>query len=145
MKTRIDYYLIPETTEREKRTFACRLIEKAFSQHHHLYIHTASAAEANLFNDLLWTFRDISFLPHSMIGEKPAPIQIGFETPSLEQYDILINLNSSVPPFFSRFERIIEIVPDDPELQKQSRVHYRYYKDQDCTINTHDLRKTRKP
>ena len=44
--TRIDFYILPQTAERERALFACRLAEKAWLQDYRIYIHTGSAAAA---------------------------------------------------------------------------------------------------
>ena len=141
MKPRIDYYLIPEQTEKAKASFACRIIEKAFQQKNSIYAHTSSSTAAHDFDALLWTFKDISFIPHNLIGEGNSDIQIGSGENDIPTQDILINLSLYVPDFFTKFKRIIEIVPQAPEAQQQARKNYKFYQNQGHTINTHDLRK----
>jgi DNA polymerase III subunit chi len=141
--SKIDFYLIPETTKDGKFRFACRIAEKAYLQEHQIYIHTENEAATTLLDGLLWTFRDISFVPHNTAGEEiNAPIQIGFnDKPTTVHNDILLNLDINVPAFFPEFKRIIEIVPNDKELQNQARKRYKFYKDQGIEVQTHDLKK----
>ena len=143
MKTKIDYYLIPEAQERAKLYFACRIAEKAFMQKYKVYLHVSSQEQADLLNDLLWTFKDISFLPHNIVGAGDASIQIGFSEPPADDTDVLINLTETVPEFFAKFVRVIEIVGQNPTMQEKARANYRYYKDQGLSINTNDLRKSK--
>ena len=40
-----------------------------------------------------------------------------------------MNLAGDIPPFFSRYERVIEIVTQDPATTEAGRDHYRFYRD----------------
>lgn len=142
--TKVDFYLIPETTRESCNTFACRLVEKAYQQKHQVYIHTNSQEEAKAIDDLLWTFRDISFIPHSLHGEisEPMPsVRIGFESHPTAPYDILINLTKEIPDFFNHFHRAIEIVAQEDSLKTNGRKKFKIYKDKGCELTTHDLTK----
>ena len=139
-KTKIDFYLIADSAKQARLCFACRLIEKAYKQKHRIYIHTMDQPEANELDELLWTYRDDSFLPHNLYGEGPhtaPPIQIGYEIIPENHHDILINLNRNIPTFYQRFSRIIECVSTDPIIQSFSRDHYRFYREQGFNITTH--------
>ena len=77
---------------------------------------------------MLWTFSQGSFIPHIVAargtptdGDEPVVIGIAesesTEEPSGgtdEHWDLMINLASAVPPFFSRYARVAEIVDADP-------------------------------
>ncbi len=139
---KIDFYIIPESDAKTRLLFACRLIEKAYQNKHRIYIHTENQQEAHQLDELLWTYREDSFLPHNLYGEGPdpaPPIQIGYSVVPEKQRDILLNLNKQVPEFFTNFNRVLEIVSSDATLQAISREHYRYYKTQGHEINTHKL------
>ncbi len=141
MAPKIDFYIIAEDAK-ARLNFACRLIEKAFKHRHRIYIHTENQIEAHQLDELLWTYREESFLPHNLYGEGPdpaPPIQIGFDATPEKQRDILINLNREIPTFFAQFNRVLEIVANDPELQATLREHYKYYKAQGYEVNTHKL------
>jgi len=141
MAPKIDFYLIPDTTPEDTLTFACRVCEKAYQNGHNIHIHTQDAAQANSLNQKLWSFRDISFLPHELQGEnKGSPITLGHQSTLPDAPDILINLSLEIPEFITQFNRIIEIVPQNNELEQISRKHYKHYSTQNFTIDLHDLR-----
>lgn len=144
MAPKIDFYIIPEKTAQEALLFACRLIEKAYNNNNTCYIHVEDEAQAQKLNTMLWTFRDISFIPHDIAGSQHSdlPIQIGYGVnQSIQISDILLNLSNTVPNFYNNFNRVIEIVPDEPMWQNNARQNYRYYQQNGFTINNHDLRK----
>jgi DNA polymerase-3 subunit chi len=140
--TRIDFYLIPEANNAARLNVACRLIEKAYKLRHRVYIQVNNQIEAFQLDELLWTYRDDSFLPHNLYGEGPLPappIQIGFNGPPEKQRDILINLSQSIPEFYTQFTRVLELVTSDPVAQTTAREHYRTYRTQGHDITTHKL------
>ena len=77
--SRVDFYVLPENTNTYR--FACIMIGKAWSKGNQVYVHTTSMAEATQIDDLLWIFRDISFIPHAVMEEDrqvESPIVIGY-------------------------------------------------------------------
>ena len=62
---RVDFYILAQPDERERQLLACKLAEKAWRPDHSVYIHTRDPADAEHLYDLLWTFRDGSFVPHA--------------------------------------------------------------------------------
>lgn len=144
--TRIDFYILePEGAGKgnnARQLFACRLAEKAFSQGHRVYIHTGSAAEAEQIDDLLWTFKQNSFIPHGRIddeagADEDTPVHIGHGEDAGSHDDVLINLGTEVPLFFSRFQRVAELV--DPQGREPARQRYSFYRDRGYPLDTHNL------
>jgi DNA polymerase-3 subunit chi len=139
---KIDFYIMQESGQKARFDFICRLIEKAYKNRHRIYIHTENETDAHTLDELLWTYRDDSFLPHNLVGEGPEPsppIQIGFELKPQSQRDILINLSHVVPEFYNQFTRVIEVVSRDEAIQVISREHYRTYRSNGFDITTHNI------
>lgn len=135
--TQIDFYILGSLNRMQ---FACRLAEKVFGLGHRLFIHTESEQDARTLDDLLWTFRDRSFLPHCRAGtDAEAAIQIGDGTEPAGEFQVLMNLASQVPAFFSRFERVAEMVDQDAEVRALGRERFRFYKDRGYPLETHNL------
>jgi DNA polymerase-3 subunit chi len=137
---KIDFYLIPDKSEKERLLFACRFIEKAYKEHQRVYIHTENQTLAHQLDELLWTYREDSFLPHDIRNKEPlptSPIQIGFNAAPEKEWDILINLSTDVPEFYPQFTRVIELVSDDPLIQAAARERYKLYRMHGHTINTY--------
>lgn len=134
----VDFYVIKESSAIKSLQFACTLIEQAYQQQQRVYIHTASLADAERLDNLLWTFRDDSFIPHNIYlasDQQPPQVRIGFGE-TAPSSDVLINLTDKIPPFFQQFNRVIEIVFDDPVVQQLARERYKQYRDKQCEINT---------
>ncbi len=142
--TRVDFYISPNHAAQARQDLACRIADKAYQQRHRIYIHTSSLAEAQLIDSLLWTFRQGSFLPHGLYGcdeQDDCAIVIGHqaEAPS-DNKDVLINLATDVPLFFSQFERVAEMINEDETQKQHGRERYRFYRDRGYELNTHQLK-----
>ena len=137
--TKVDFYIL-NTGSSEK--MACRIAEKAYGLGNRIYIHTDTAQQAEHMNQLLWTFRDCSFVPHETYqsgNDSEAPIQIGFHESPETDCDVLINLAPEVPLFFSRFLRVAELIAPNPDAKTQGRERFRFYRDRGYPLDTHDV------
>ena len=141
--TRVDFYLLPDDSEASSGSVAatCKLCDKATSVGHRVYVHTPDAAVADNLDGALWSFRQGSFIPHeNHVGqsyEDPQPlVLIGSVEPPESHHNIMINLGLEVPAFFSRFERVLEIVEGDPALRAKSRERFKFYRDRGYELNT---------
>ena len=113
---RIDFYVLPEATRGTRLRFACRLTEKAYKLDTQTYAHVAGAAQARELDEMLWTFRAGSFVPHEVAADtQAAPVTIGHDNKAQIKGDLLINLADEIPPFFDQFNRIAEIIDSSDE------------------------------
>jgi DNA polymerase-3 subunit chi len=142
--TRVDFYLLGSGDPRSRRVTACRLIEKAFRQGHKVYLHTSSEEETRILDDLLWTFRQGSFVPHEPHPGASAetPVLIGHDAVPETMTDVLVNLSPEVPAGFDRFERLAELIDQDEAVKQAGRRRYKIYQAQGHEIQTHHLDRT---
>ncbi len=139
---KIDFYILPDSNNHSRLLFTCRLIEKAYKQRHRIYVHTENKTEAHTLDEMLWTYRDDSFLPHNLYGEGPdpaPPIQIGIHATPDKHRDILMNLSPQIPAFYPQFMRVLELIVNEASLQEAGRERYRVYRAAGFEINTHKL------
>ena len=139
--TRIDFYILPGRDPHTRRVTACKLIEKAYRQGHQVFLQTGSAEETRLFDDLLWTFRQGSFVPHELVGATPgeAPVMIGHDPPSDGPCDVLVNMSLALPEGFTAFERVAELVDQEEAVRLAGRQRYKHYQAAGHPIQTHHL------
>jgi DNA polymerase III subunit chi len=138
--TRVDFYVTPNSESLARERLACRIAEKAFRLGHRLHVHLADETSLDTFDGLLWTFRDVSFLPHARPGADDA-VRITLDTQAVPEPvpDLLINLSAEIPGFFSRFERVAEIVSGDPSVRETGREHFRFYRDRGYPLQHHEV------
>jgi len=142
--TRIDFYIVDSDQKVSRSLLACRLTEKAYSLKNQIYIYTADESQANEFDELLWTYRAGSFVPHQQLAAQDGqdcPVLIGHADAPEGLNQVLINLDKTVPLFFSRFERVVEIVSQDETQRQQARERFKFYRDRGYDLHTHNLKK----
>lgn len=118
------------------------LSESAVNKGRRLMVFTADTAAALKLENQLWAHPPIGFLPHCRADSALAsvtPIVIDWQGEQLPHDDVLINLQSQHPPFFSRFRRLIEIVGMDEADKAEARVRYRFYRDRGYEIKSFDV------
>jgi DNA polymerase-3 subunit chi len=142
--TRIDFYHDVD----DKLQFACRLTAKAVEQKLRVLIFAPDGALAKKLDYLLWTWPPIGFLPHCQVGDAlAADTQVllacdqNADDRALPHDEVLLNLDHVQPAFFSRFQRLIEIVSRDDGDRAPARERFRYYRDRGYEIHRHDMSK----
>ncbi|MDG2289493.1 MAG: DNA polymerase III subunit chi [Woeseiaceae bacterium] len=136
----VDFYVLDKFDEHSRYTFACKLAEKAWRLENTIHIHTMSQADAERLDELLWTFRDGSFVPHELVSSgDPAPVSIGYDSNTIASRDLLINLCDEIPAFADTFPRIAELVTSEENCRQKSRERYAIYRDQGHTLEMHKI------
>jgi DNA polymerase-3 subunit chi len=128
--SRVDFYILPENGAIDRLRYACRLAEKAWRAQQPVYVHAPARAVAEELDDLLWTFRDISFVPHALADEDviDAPIRIGWDIAQAGAAGLIINLAEDIPEGIDGFARIAEIVGGGEAERQRARARYRSYR-----------------
>lgn len=142
----VDFYILDAAAESERLRTACRLADKAWQKGHRVFIHADSRETARSIDDLLWTFRQDSFVPHALYGgtggvagDVLEPVLVGDGSAHPAEIDVLINLAENVPPFADRSTRVAEIVGGDEPGRRAGRTRYREYRDRGISIEQHNL------
>jgi len=52
---------------------------------------------------------------------------------------VLLNMAAECPPFFERYERLLEVVGTSDDERDRGRRRYRFYKERGYAIGNHDL------
>ena len=104
-------------------------------------MHTDSEQDGRHLDQLLWSYKPGSFVPHSVLDHPGANsrVAIGWNTDPGDHNDVLINLGFHTPDFFSRFDRVGEIVNQQAELLHNKRERYTFYRSNGYLTKMHDL------
>jgi DNA polymerase-3 subunit chi len=137
--TQIDFY----TNVEDKLATACRVAAKAYGLGRRTLVFCPDAEVAARIDRMLWTSPPTGFIPHCAASDplaKETPIIVDYlgAEPLCDQ--VLLNLRPEWPPFFGRFERLVEIVSVDDEDKQQARERFKFYRDRGYEIRAHDLR-----
>lgn len=139
--TQVDFYILKSAPSNGLEQLTCKLVDKAYQRGHRIYVHTTNPQQSQQIDDLLWSFRADSFIPHCQLTNEAEQTQvlIGHDAEPPLECDVLINLANEVPLFFSRFPRVAELVGSDEEQKQQARKRFRFYRDRGYPLNTHDI------
>ena len=136
----IDFYIVKDNAQDAYLRYACRLVEKAYMLGLRIHIHTPDESTTVQMDDLLWIFRDRSFIPHQRTCEKNELCAVTLNHDQLPEHrELLINLCDSVPDFYNQFERVVEIVGNNNTMVQKGRERFRVYKEQGEQPNHHEI------
>ena len=136
--TAIDFY----THVSDRLEVAAKLVAKALAQHGNVRVLTPDPATTDALDRLLWLHPPIGFVPHCRADSRLAaetPVWIDHALEHQGPAAVLINLHAAPPPFFSRFERLVEIVGVGDEDAAAARERYRFYRERGYELRTHNL------
>lgn len=139
----ISFYILPTESLKERDLFACKLIEKAYRSGVACYVLMDDAGQSQRFDDLLWTFRAGSFVPHQLYeGQTPEfsnVTLIGLQAPPDAWRHTVLNLSAQCPENFQTLGRILEILDNGETTKAAGRQRYRHYQQAGIEIATHKL------
>ncbi|WP_144108485.1 DNA polymerase III subunit chi [Paraburkholderia sp. BCC1886] len=133
--TRIDFH----SNVGDSLLYACRLIRKAYQAGQPTIV-LAEPARLKVFDEQLWTFSPLDFVPHCMAGTPlvaQTPIVLTSTLDDLPHHQVLLNLGAAVPAQFARFERLLEVVGNAHEELTAGRERYRFYRDRGYALNNY--------
>ena len=139
--TRVDFHFnVPDKVD-----YGCRLIRKIRRAGNRTVVFCDDVERLRRLDTALWSFSPLEFIPHVSATDPLAP-----RTPVLltaaqaelpaSHYQVLVNLGTELPPFFTRFERVVEIVGADEPDRARARQRFRFYKDRGYPLETHEVR-----
>ena len=139
--TRIAFYVGQSNSLQARLLLACKLVEKALAQDMQIYIHTDHFNTSTRMDELLWTYNDLSFIPHALAPstEQGLKVLIGHDSEPPEPCEFLINLSNETPNFLERFERMAEVLDQEEAILVAGRNRYQLYRKQGYNLDYHQL------
>lgn len=135
--TRVEFYF----NVADKFVKTAELCEKALVKGRQLTVYTQNEAMSEDVQKSLWHHSPSSFLANSKVDEvnsQFSPIIIDSQGENLLQDDVLINLQTAPPLFFSRFRYLVELVGNEEADKALARARFRFYKDRGYDIKSTD-------
>lgn len=140
--TRIDFHF----NAGNRLHYACRVTRKARAAGKRLVVYTRDAGRMEQFDDALWTFSALDFLPHVTVDSPLArhtPVLLTLEAARAPASDVLLTLDDEVPPdfheLFARYERVIEVVSRSEHDRQQARTRMRAYRERGYAPTTFEV------
>ena len=139
---RADFYLISKPRFRDQPLLlVCELARRCQESGAPALILARDAEQAEAIDALLWDFDDEAYVAHQIAGrdddDEMAPVLIvtpGTDSPSRP---MVINLRDEIAP--GAYERVLEVVPADPEARAPLRSRWRAYQARGFQLNKHDM------
>lgn len=139
----IDFYFLQNQDAQGQIPFTCRLLDKIYHRgEHQIIVFAGDFDRARALDDMLWTFADTSFIPHTLAdnpNNQQANIVISYDKLPDDKSDILINLSEQLLSDYQRFDRLLEIVPNEEPWRSNARQRFIHYRDQNLEIKTHKI------
>jgi DNA polymerase-3 subunit chi len=131
---RVDFYLVGSTEPLARLRAACRLVEKARDQGLLSTVRAGSTTEAAQFDELLWTFAELAFIPHAVWPQdtelaSDAPVVVTAGPLPDSHRDVLLNLGLDLPGGFAAFGRVLEVIGPEEDERRAGRARWRAYRD----------------
>ena len=126
----------------DKIAAACALLSGAYAKKKPMLVYALEAEVASGLDRMLWTNAALSFVPHCRADSPLAaetPILITDTLETIPQDERLMNLSREIPPGFSRFQSLIEVVGQDESDRLAARDRVKYYKDRGYEVRYFDL------
>ncbi|HUH91181.1 MAG TPA: DNA polymerase III subunit chi [Lysobacter sp.] len=146
---RADFYLIQKPRFRnEPLLLVCELAAKASEAGMSCVILARDSAQAELLDDLLWSFKPDAFVPHQIFD--PEMMDEGDDGDDGETMALIVTPEHDVPlpPLVinlrdaaveGSFERVLEVVPADESARGPLRERWKQYQARGFELNKHDM------
>ena len=123
-----------EVTANRMEMSACQIAERTYLRGDRLHIMAADQRQAARFDDLLWTFRPDSFVPHGSFGGKKneplPPVVITTDPEKIPGFESLLMLDYCPVETVAQFSQAIHLViVDNRERLAASRDYWIQFKE----------------
>lgn len=139
----VDFYNIPTTDTKTCLIFACKIINKAWQHNYTCYVHCNDSQQCEQLNQLLWSFKTDSFIPHGLLEEQlfDTPVILGAKGMDYQTipHTLLVNLTPEQPQNQQQFARIVEFVMEDAHLKDNARQKFRLYQQANNQVKYHAI------
>lgn len=121
---------------------AAHWLQQAWSQRQAVLVYVPDAEQSTRLDRILWTQPALSFVPHCSAAAPLAaetPILLTGRLDDPPQDTCLLNLSNDLPPSFSRFEHLVEIVSTDDVDRLPARERFKFYRERGYAIESRDI------
>jgi len=121
---------------------AARWLAEAPAARRTVLVYAPREETAERLDRLLWTQTATSFVAHARADSPLAaesPIVIARDIGTLPHDQVLLNLGDELPPNFSRFEELVEVVSDDDAVRLPARERFKFYRERGYAPESRDI------
>lgn len=126
--------------------FVCRLLRKASLSGATVAV-VGPTPLLDRLDQALWTFEATEFVPHLRLRaqgdagrqEVRSPILLSESAQLAVACRVLLNIGTELVPGFERYERVLEVVSQDPQQVQAGRLRFKHYKAQGHSVVHHEV------
>ncbi len=122
------FYILNSTDPQKREQFLSKLLKKIWNEQRQCDVRFETEQEAQRYDLTLWNIQPHSFIPHSLLKQEPAPIQLYGPTILTPCHDVLINLHPEFPLQFNHYQRTIELLDQSSYLVQMGRERWKQYR-----------------
>lgn len=114
----------------------------ASSQGRRVLVYAPTGERSEQLSRLLWMHPANSFIPHCLANDKLAaetPIILAASLEHPLHDECLLNLSDEIPPGFSRFQQLVEVVSTEESVRLPGRERFRYYRERGYPLEAQDI------
>jgi DNA polymerase-3 subunit chi len=131
--------LFVETSARRMEMRACEIAEENYAQGRKVQIIVVDQEQAERLDDLLWTFKPDSFVPHGLWAGSPdepeQPVVITTRMEAVKDMDSLLMMGYTEVDLVSQFSHVFHlVVTDNQERLDNSRRYWTLLKDANFSL-----------
>ena len=124
----------------------CKIIKRFYESEKKVIVSSKNSMLIDEVNKLLWTFEQLSFIPHSTSKDyDPLTRVLLMETDykndsiSKKDYNVFINLDDQAKTDYHDHEIVVELVSSNEQQKKIARDKYLYYKNNKLNVKHENL------
>ena len=142
--SRVDFYIIEDPSPTARLKLACKLAEKAYLSAQSVLVWHTDPAELRVFDEMLWSFNDGSFVPHDTLPDNgvpntESPVFLSAGVALSANVDIIINLAPDLPPCLPHTRRVAEIIDGDDSRRRAGRARFKAYRELGVQPTSHNI------
>lgn len=121
---------------------ATQWLKNRYEQKLPVWVYADNESTLDQLDRLLWTETNTGFIPHCRAGDTlqtQTPIILANSTDGSSQDQCLLNLANEVPPGFSRFDELVEIISTDDHDRLPGRERFRFYRERGYDLRNVDI------
>lgn len=121
---------------------AAEWLRRAFEKRQTVLVYVPERQTAEQLDRLLWAQPATGFVPHCNAEAAQAaetPIILADQLEQLPHDRCLLNLANELPPGFSRFEELVEIVSTADADRLPARERFKFYRERGYAINARSI------
>ncbi len=128
----------------DKLAYACRFARKVLRSEMRLVI-AGPEESLDRLDRMLWALGPSDFVAHARSGGDEdmvaaSPVLLTADPRESSHQDVLLNLGHDVPEGFARFQKLVEVVSAQDDVDRQAaRERWRHYAGRGYEIVRHDL------